>query len=139
MSGERAQVLSSRVIGLSEGWTERRAGEERLEGGQEPYLLLSQGGEIASEASERYRSPLRAETARDLLLRFEQAQVPLRLVVIKGNRQIVEEGEDLVLPEEEPFEQVADRELLEPSTLMRPARGRRIGGGLAARPVRSVA
>src|SRR5260221_1458005 len=36
VSGERAQGLSSRGIGVSEGWTERRARAERLEGGPEP-------------------------------------------------------------------------------------------------------
>jgi hypothetical protein len=37
------------------------------------------------------------------LLDFEHAQIPLGLVVVEGNREVVKEGEHLVLLQEEPL------------------------------------
>jgi hypothetical protein len=66
------------------------------------------------------------------LLDLEHPQIPLRLVVVKGNGEVVQKGEDLILPQPEPFEQVARRRLFE-STLVVQGTGRRRIGGVAGR------
>jgi len=55
----------------------------------------------------------------ELLLDLEPAQIPFRLVVVEGDAQVVEEGEHLLLPQQEPFEQVARGRLRQPASLPR--------------------
>lgn len=74
---------------------------------EEGSALLMQRGEIAAQTSEGLRACVGAETARDLLLGLEQAQIPLGLIVVEGNRQVVQEGEDLSLPEPQALQQIA--------------------------------
>jgi hypothetical protein len=45
-----------------------------------------------------------AEAAGDFLLDFEPAQVTLCLVVVEGDREVIEEGEDLLLAKQETLE-----------------------------------
>ena len=65
-------------------------------------------------------------------MHLEVAQITLCLVVVEGNRQIVEEGEHLVLLQQESFEQVARRCLFEPTALASTAR---LAGGVDWPPV----
>jgi hypothetical protein len=62
----------------------------------------------------RLRCP---EAARNLLLDFEHPQIALSLIIVKGDGQVVKEGEHCVLAEEEALEQVARRGLLDPAAL----------------------
>ncbi len=52
---------------------------------------------------------------------LECPQIALGLVVVERNRQVIEEGEHLVLVAQEAFEQVAGWGLGEPTALARPA------------------
>src|SRR5262245_50496151 len=110
---------------------ERAVDEDGLESGQRRLALLAQRREVPSLGGERCRSHVAAEAARNLLLDLEPAQIPLGLIVIEGDGQVGEEGQHLVLPQEQPFEQVTRGGLGEPSALARLSlRGgwRRIGG-----------
>ncbi len=60
-------------------------------------------------------------------MHLEHAYVALGLVVVEGDGQVVEKGEDLVLAEPQTFEEVAGGGLLDPSALAGAALGRRIG------------
>ncbi len=71
---------------------------------------------------------------------LEPAQIALGLVVVEGNREIVQEGERLVSLQQEPCKHVARGRLGQPATLPRSTflvRRRRIGGqpGLQQRMV----
>jgi hypothetical protein len=63
-------------------------------------------------------------------LDLEPAQVTLSLVIVEVDRQVVEEGEHLILPERKPCEQVAGGRLWQssPLTVTTARCRRRIGG-----------
>lgn len=82
-------------------------GEEGVERVEQRYALFAERREIAAQAREGVTAALRAEAAGDLLLGFEQAQIALGSVVIEGNRQVVQEGQHLFLPQPQAFEQIA--------------------------------
>src|SRR5258708_6073871 len=63
-----------------------------------------------------------------LLLDLEQAQIAFGLVVLERDRQVVEEGEHLVLAEPEALQEILGWGLLHAPALSRPARRRWIGG-----------
>src|SRR5258708_20631972 len=111
-----------------ERWIERPTGDDRLEGGQERLALLAQGCQVASDPGERCCPRVAAEAVGDLLLNLEPAQIPLRLVVVEGNRQVVEEGQHRRLVEQEASKQVAGGRLRQASALPRPAGGSRRRG-----------
>ena len=77
--------------------------------------LLTQGGEIAADATQDLDAHLGAQAARDFLLHFEHAQISLRLVVIKRHGEVGREGEYLPLARLQPIEQGAGWMLLAPS------------------------
>jgi hypothetical protein len=77
--------------------------------------------QLTANARKGRGSTLRAKRAGDFLLHLEYAQILLRLVVVEGNRQIVEEGEHLVLPQQKSFEQIARGGLRQPTALSRSA------------------
>lgn len=92
-----------------EGGIERLTGEDRLERREERLALLAKRGQIASDARECCSAAGRTKAARDFLLDLEHAQVVLGLVVVEGDRQVVEEGQDLLLAEPELLEEIAGR------------------------------
>jgi hypothetical protein len=51
------------------------------------------------------------------LLALEPAQITFRLVVVKGNGEVIEEREHLILLEQEPFEEIACGRLWQPAAL----------------------
>src|SRR5258708_21816112 len=63
-----------------------------------------------------------------LLLDLEQAQIAFGLVVLERDRQVVEEGEHLVLAAPEALQEILGWGLLHAPALSRPARRRLIGG-----------
>src|SRR5262249_6509672 len=67
---------------------ERPTGKEGFERAQGRATLLAPGGEQAAQAAEGVRAAGAAEGARDLLLDLDHAQVTLRLVVVKGHREV---------------------------------------------------
>lgn len=87
--------------------------------------MLAQGREVASQAGEGRGSCVAAETAGDFQLDLEAAQVALSLIVVEGDRQIVEERQYLLLDKDEPFKQVARGRLREASVLARSTLHRR--------------
>ena len=109
--------LASGCSRSGERWIERATGDDGLEGGQERLALLAHRGEVASDPGERVGSGVAAEAVRYLLVPLEPTQVPLRLVVVEGDRQVVEEGAPRVLVEEEAFEQIARRRLRQAAPL----------------------
>jgi site-specific DNA recombinase len=83
--------------------------------------------QLAAQPTKGFGARHRAEGARDFLLDFEHAQIPLGLVVVEGDREILEEGQDLVLSHPKAFEQLARGRLLEASTLVGASLRRWIG------------
>jgi hypothetical protein len=71
--------------------------EDGFEGGKQRLALLAHSGQVGSEAGEGVSACIAAEAARDFLLDPEPSQVALGLVSVEGARQVVEEGERLVL------------------------------------------
>src|SRR5258708_14327685 len=88
-------------------WIEGLAGKDRVERSQEGLALLAQGRQIAADRRVGIRPSVTAETARDLLLPLEPAQIAFGLVVVEGDGEVVEERKHLVLPEQEAFQRVA--------------------------------
>ena len=90
--------------------------------------LLPETGQVPTDTAECGAAAGGAEAAGDLLLNFEHPKISFRLVVIKRNREIAQEGEHLSLPQPEAFEQVAGGRLFEPTVVVRRAGWRRVGG-----------
>ena len=59
---------------------------------------------LPADPGERLGAVVRAEATRNLLLDFEHAQVTLSLIIVEGDRQVVEERQHLLLAEQEAFE-----------------------------------
>jgi hypothetical protein len=58
---------------------------------------------------------------------FEGAQIALGLVVVEGDGEVLEEGQDRLVTESEPFAQIARWGLPEPPALARAPRRRGMG------------
>src|SRR5260370_42563218 len=82
---------------------------------------------LAAQACGRRSAAIRAEAAGDFLLDLEHAQVTFGLVVVERDRQIVEEGQHLILAQPQALQEILCRRLLHASALARAARRRRIG------------
>ena len=61
-----------------------------------PALIL-QRREVTPQPAELFRTCLRAEAPRDLLLHFEHPQVTLRLIIIEGYGQVLHEEQERLL------------------------------------------
>jgi hypothetical protein len=94
-------------------------GEDGFESSQQRLALLTQRCQIPAQGRERLGPRIAAEAAGDFLLDLEPTQVTLGLVVVERDAQLVEEGEDLLLAQGRPFEEVARRRLGEASALAR--------------------
>src|SRR5258707_1312042 len=81
------------------GGIERTTGEDRLQRGEQRLALLAKRREIAAQAGECVRARIAAEAARDLLVHLEGPQIPLSLVIVEGNGEVLKEGQRLVLPQ----------------------------------------
>jgi site-specific DNA recombinase len=94
---------------------------------------------LAPQTSGGTGARIAAKAAGDFLLHLQPAQIAFCLVVVEGDGEVIEEGEHRILVEQQPFEQVAGRRLLDPAALSRSAGvvGRRIGrqSGGQQRPV----
>ena len=82
-----------------------------LECSQQFDALFAQGREVAADAAKHGNALLGAEAAGDLLLHFDHAQISLGLVVIKGDRKIVQEAQHGPLALAESIQQIASRAL----------------------------
>ncbi len=118
---------------LVKGRIERLASEDGLQGSEERHALLAHRGEVASDASERLGAAVGAEGARNFLLDLEHAQILLRLVIVEGDGEVVEESQDPSFPSSS-----RSNRLRVGDCLIRPRRcPTRSGGGLAASPAPS--
>ena len=77
-----------RSTGPHRGAIEGLAGNDGVERSQERLALLAQNHQIPADRRVRVRPPLAAETARDLLLHLEVAQITLCLIVPLGMNQV---------------------------------------------------
>jgi hypothetical protein len=77
------------------------AGQRLFQRGQHRPALLAQRRQIAPNAAKGLSAEHTAETARDLLLHFDHPDIALGQAIVKGHREIVQEGEHglLVLAE----------------------------------------
>src|SRR5260221_9587522 len=94
--------------------------------GSDGHDLLWERGAVPPKARDRRRAAVRAERAGNLLLDFEHAQILLGLIIVEGDRQVVQEGQHLLVPQAQPLEQIARGRLLDSSPLPRRALGRGI-------------
>ena len=74
---------------------------------EQRHALLAQRRQVAADARKRLRTGSRTETAGDLLLHFDHAQIALGQIVVKRHREIVQEGQHRILVLGEAIEQVA--------------------------------
>src|SRR5258708_4557968 len=84
-----------------------------LQSWQERKPLFAQGRQIAPNAAKGLCSRQTAETARDLLLHFDHAQIALGQIVVKIYAQIFQEAEGRFLVFAQPIEQIACRTLFD--------------------------
>ncbi len=102
---------------LGEAGVERLPDEAGFERSEELDALLVTCGQIAPEPAERLSASRGAERAGDLVLDLEHPQVTLRLVLIEGDGQVVEEGEHLLLAQPQALQEILRRRLLAAPTL----------------------
>src|SRR5258708_15455654 len=94
-----------------------------LQSRQQRKTLFAQGRQIATNTAKSLCSRQTAEAARDLLLHFDHAQIPLGQIVVKIHPQIFQEAKDCFLVFAQPVEQIACGTLFDAS--LGPRRGRR--------------
>src|SRR2546422_1202449 len=76
--------------------------------------LLTQTGDVATNASERLGSLLAAEATRYLLLYLGHTQVPFSLVVVKGHSEVMHKTQHISFIVAQPHQQVVGFALLHP-------------------------
>src|SRR5258708_56438 len=108
----------------------RMTTQSRLQSRQQRKTLFAQGRHIATNTAKSLCSRQTAEAARDLLLHFDHAQVPLGQIVVKIHPQIFQEAEDRFLMFAQTVEQIACGTLFDPPFSSRG--GRRSWGDLIA-------
>ncbi len=114
-----------------------------FQSGEQRDALLAQRRQVTADASKRLSPRPRTETARDLLLHFDHAQIALRQVVVKRHGEMVQEPEHGILMLGEAIKQIAGCRLFASSFLADLRwRIRRVGliafgqdGGIACFPV----
>src|SRR5438093_2384700 len=95
-------------------------GEDTLKRGKHCLALLLERGEVAPQTTEGDRAGGTAETAGDLLLDFDHAQVAFRLIVVEGHAPIGHEGQHLLLVAAQAIKEVAALALLGPTAFLWP-------------------
>ena len=78
-----------------------------FQSGEPRHALLVQGREIASDAAEGHRTSRGAETARDLLLDLDHAQIALGEAIVKRHGEVVQEQQYRLLVLGKAIEQIA--------------------------------
>lgn len=81
--------------------------QSALQSRQERKALFAQRGQIAPNAAKRLCASQTTETARDLLLHFDHAQIPFSEIVVKIHAQIFQKAEDGLLVDAQTVEQIA--------------------------------
>src|SRR5207342_1637198 len=112
--------------------------QSRFKGSQDGQALLAQGGDIATNATKRLGADQAAETAGDLLLNFDHANIALGQTIIKWDGEIVQEGQHSLLLVAESVEQIAGGTLLAPSFALGRRQGRGRIGLVAFQEQRSI-
>src|SRR5712691_5887454 len=78
-----------------------------LQSRQERESLFAQRGHIAPNAAKSLCASKAAETARDLLLHLDHAQIPFGQIVVKIHAQIFQKAEDGFLVGAQAVEQIS--------------------------------
>ncbi len=104
------------------------ADQSLFQRGEQRHALLTQRGEIASDATKGKSTDQGTETARDLLLHFDHTDIALSQTIVKGHREIVQEGQDGILVLAEAIKQIAAADCLRRPFLATSGGG---SGGLA--------
>lgn len=91
-----------------------------LESHQQRLALFAQSRQVTADATKDGDTMLGAKTARDLLLHFHHAQIPLGLIVVERHGKIRQEGQDLPCACREPIKQIAGRMLFRAGFRRRP-------------------
>jgi len=92
--------------------------KDRSEGSQHGMTLLAHRGEITANATKSRCPVLTTKRSGDLLLDFDHPQIPFGLVIRKGDRQIVQEGEHLFGSSQQVIQQILGGTLLAPPALL---------------------
>src|ERR1700694_4963212 len=108
----------------------RMTTQSRLQSRQQRKTLFAQGRQIATNPAKGLCSRQTAEAARDLLLHFDHAKIPLGEIVVKIHTQVLQEAEDRFLVFAQTFERIACSTLFDAS--LGPRRGRRSWGDVIA-------
>src|ERR1700676_339840 len=110
-------------VGSRKRGKKRMTTQSRLQSRQKRKPLFAQGRQIATNTAKSLCACQTAEAARDLLLHFDHAQIPLGQIVVKIHPQIFQEAEDRFLMVTQTVEQIACGTLFDPP--LGPRRGRR--------------
>ena len=94
--------------------------------------LLAEGGEIAAQGTEGRRSGGTAESAGDLLLDFDHAQILFSLIIRERLGSVLDEAKDLVGAMQQHVQKILGRRLFAPAPSLGP-----ILGGLSS-PLKAV-
>jgi hypothetical protein len=89
--------------------------EDRRQSREHGVSLLLHGRQITANAAKGADPRRRAKGARDFLLHFGPAQVPLGLVVRKRNREVVEQRQHLLGTRKQRIQEILGRALLGPT------------------------
>src|SRR6266446_5454891 len=98
-----------------------------LQSRQQRQTLFAQGGQIASNAAKGLGTSEGAETAGNLLLHFDHAQIPFGQIVVKIDTKILQEAEDRFLVLAQPIKQIAGRTLFASTSCSRWGLSTRMG------------
>src|SRR6266496_5834949 len=89
----------------------RMTTQSRLQSQQERKTLFAQGRQIATNTAKSLCSRQTAEAARDLLLHFDHAKIPLGEIVVKIHTKVLQEAEKGVRVFAQAIEQITRRAL----------------------------
>ena len=88
-----------------------------FQGGQHSEPLLAQGREIATNAAEGHSTSRRTETAGDLLLDLDHADITLGKTIVERHGEVVQEQQHRLLVRGQAIQQIASRRLFAPPSL----------------------
>ncbi len=89
--------------------------EDRCQSREHGVSLLLHCRQITANAAKRADPRRTAKGTSNLLLHFGPAQIPLRLVVGKRDREVVEQGQHLLGTREQRIQEILGRALLDPA------------------------
>src|SRR5258708_142069 len=85
---------------------ERKAGKDSSHGPKHRATLFAHRGEIAADDAKGSGSLGTAKRPGNLLLNFDHSQIPLREIIAKRHRKIIQETEHLFCPRQKSIEQI---------------------------------